>query len=64
MRDFRSRVIQVRFTSELEGDCLRKADQTRYCVVILYPLGVKRQLATLEAATTRAAVTWRRTWTR
>jgi hypothetical protein len=54
MRDFRSRVIQIRFTSDPPGDCLRKAGQTRYCVVILYPLEVKRMLATVDTAKGRA----------
>jgi hypothetical protein len=44
MHDPRTRVIQVRFT----------AGPIRYAAVILYPLEVKRQLATLEAATGRA----------
>ena len=54
MRDCCTRVLQVRFTSDPQGDCLRKAGQTRYSVVVLFPPEVKRQLATLEAATARA----------
>ena len=54
MRDFRTRVLQVRFTSDPQGDCLRKAGQTRFAVVILYPLEVKRQLVTVDTAKGRA----------
>ena len=54
MPDHRTRVIQVRFTSDAQGDCLRKVGPIRYAAVILYPLPVKRQLATLEAASARA----------
>ena len=54
MPDHRTRVIQVRFTSDAQGDCLRKVGPMRYAAVILYPLPVKRQLATLEAASARA----------
>lgn len=48
MHDFCTRMLLVRFTSDPEGDCLRKAGPTRYGVVILYPPEVKRQLATLS----------------
>ena len=54
MRDFPTRVLQVRFTSDPEGDCLRKVGPTRYGVAVLYPPEVKRQLATLASATSRA----------
>ena len=53
-RDLLTQVLQVRFTSDLEGDCLRKAGQTRYCVVILYPPEVKRMLGTVDTAKGRA----------
>lgn len=52
MRDFRTRVIQVRFTSE--PDPHNNGAQIRFGVVVLYPAEVKRQLATLEAASARA----------
>ena len=74
MHDFRTRVIQVRFTSDSEGDCLGKADRIRFAVAVLYPPEVKQRLATLEAATGHAIklvrqfiqrrCRWRRTWTR
>jgi hypothetical protein len=54
MRDFSTRVIQVRFTSDPEGDCLRKVGPTRFTVVVLYPLEVKRRLVTVDAAKGRA----------
>ena len=54
MRDFRTRVLQVRFRSDPEGDCLRKVGLTRHSVGVRYPREVNRQLATLEAATARA----------
>jgi len=54
MADFRTRMIQARFTSDPEGDRLRKVGQIRFAVVVLYPPEVKRQLATLESATARA----------
>ena len=44
MHDPRTRVIQVRFSS----------GPIQYAAVVLYPPEVKRQLATLEAATARA----------
>jgi hypothetical protein len=50
--DHRTRVIQVRFTSQ--PDPRNHGAQIRFAVVILYPPEVKRQLATLEAATRRA----------
>jgi hypothetical protein len=53
MRDFRTRVIQVRFTSDPEGDRL-KVGPIRFSAVVLYPPEVKRKLATLENASTRA----------
>jgi hypothetical protein len=52
MRDFPTRVIQVRFTSE--SDPRNHGAQIRFAAAILYPLEVKRQLATLEAASARA----------
>jgi hypothetical protein len=54
MRDFRTRVVQVRFTSDSQGDCLRKAGPTRFAVVVLYPLEVKRRLMTVDTAKGRA----------
>jgi hypothetical protein len=51
MPDFRTRVIQVRFTGPPDP---RQDGQARFAVVVLYPLEVKRQLATLEPATARA----------
>jgi hypothetical protein len=50
--DHRTRVIQVRFTSE--PDPRNSGAQIRFAVVVLYPPGIKRQLATLEAASARA----------
>jgi hypothetical protein len=44
MHDFRTRVIQIRFTSDPDGDCLRKVNPTHFSVVVLY---------TLEAAASR-----------
>jgi hypothetical protein len=54
MVDYRTRVIQVRFTSEPDGDCMFQASRIRFAAVVLFPPEVKRQLATLEAATGRA----------
>ena len=55
MRDFRTRVLMVRFTSDLDPLQPRlQSEQTRFSVVVLYPPEVKRQLATLEPATARA----------
>jgi hypothetical protein len=54
MRDFRTRLIQVRFTSDPQGDCLRKAGPTRFTVVIPYQLEVKHRLVTVNTATGRA----------
>ena len=72
MRDFRTRMIQVRFTSE--PDPRHNGAQIRFAAVVLYPPEVKRQMATLEAATARALELarqiiarrcWgRQTWTR
>jgi hypothetical protein len=45
-------VLQVRFTSE--PDPHNHGAQIRFAAVVLYPLEVKRQLATLDAATARA----------
>ena len=55
MRDHKTRVLLVRFTSDL--DPLQPhlpCEQTRFAVVVLYSLEVKRQLATLETASARA----------
>jgi len=52
MHDFRTRVLQVRFTSE--PDPRNRGAQIRFTVVVLYPMEIKRQLATLENATARA----------
>jgi hypothetical protein len=52
MRDVRTRVIQVRFTSD--PNPRNHGAQIRFTAVILYPPEVKRQLATLENATRRA----------
>jgi hypothetical protein len=52
MRDFRTRVLQVRFTSE--PDPRNHGAQIRFAAVVLYPLEVKRHLATLDAASARA----------
>jgi hypothetical protein len=54
MRDFRTRVLLVRFTSDPDVGRTRKDERIRFGAVILYPPEVKRQLATLEAATARA----------
>jgi hypothetical protein len=50
--DHRTRVIQVRFTSE--PDPRNSGAQIRFAVVVLYPPDVKRRLSTREAATARA----------
>jgi len=52
MKPFHHRVIQVAYEWR-PAERWRK-DYTRIVAVILYPLEVKRQLATLEAATARA----------
>jgi hypothetical protein len=52
MPDHRTRVIQVRFTSE--PDPRNSGAQIRFAVLVLYPPDVKRRLATREAATARA----------
>ena len=52
MRDCRTRVLLVRFTSE--PDPRNCGAPIRFGVVILFPPEVKRQLATLAAASTRA----------
>jgi hypothetical protein len=49
MSDFRTRVILVRFTSD--PDPRNHGTQIRFTAAVLYPPEVKRQLATLEAAT-------------
>ena len=55
MRDPNTRVLLVRFTSELDPLPPRlPCEQTRFAVVVLYPPEVKRRMATLEAATARA----------
>jgi hypothetical protein len=54
MRDVPTRVLQVRFTSDPQGDCLRKAGPTRFAVVVLYPLEVKRRPVTVDTAKGRA----------
>ena len=55
MHDLRTRVLMVRFTSDLDPLQPRpQAEQARFAVVVLYPTEVKRQLATLEAAGARA----------
>ena len=51
MPDYRTKVLLVRFTTEPDP---RYDGQIHFSVVVLYPLKVKRQLATLEAATCRA----------
>jgi hypothetical protein len=53
MRDFRTRVLLVRFNSD-PNQPRRESEQIRFAVVVLYPPEVKRQLATLETATARA----------
>jgi hypothetical protein len=52
VRDVRTRVLLVRFKSD--PDPRNHGAQIRFTAVILYSLEVKRQLATLEAATRRA----------
>jgi hypothetical protein len=54
MRDFETQVLLVRLRSDPDGDCLSKVGRVRFAVAVLYSLEVKRQLATLEAATARA----------
>ena len=53
-RDFCTRVIQVRFASDPDGSCLHKAGRIRFVAAVLYRPELKRQLATLKSATTRA----------
>jgi hypothetical protein len=52
MADYRTQVLLVRFMSE--PDPRNNGAQIRFTVAVLYPQEVKRQLATLEAATARA----------
>ena len=52
MRDVRTRVLLVRFTSDL--DPRNNGAQIRFTAVIHYPPDVKRRLATLEVAKARA----------
>lgn len=52
MSDVRTRVVQVRFTSE--SGPRNHGVQIRFAAVVLYPPDVKRQLATLEAAKANA----------
>jgi hypothetical protein len=54
MRDVQTRVLQVRFTSDPQGDCLRRAGPTRFSVVVLYPLGANRRLVTVDTVKGRA----------
>ena len=55
MRDHKTRVLLVRFTSDLDPLQPRlQSEQRRFAVVVLYSLAVRRRLATLEAATARA----------
>lgn len=53
VRDVRTRVLLVRFTSD--PNLRNHGAQIRFTAVVLYPPGVKRQLATLEAAKAHAA---------
>ena len=53
MKPFHTRVIQVGY--EWRPAERWRIDRTRIVVTILYPLAIKRQLATLEAASVRAA---------
>lgn len=52
MKPFHTRVIQIAY--EWRPAERWRNDRTRIVVVVLFPPAVKRQLATLEAATTRA----------
>ena len=52
MKPFHTRVIQVAY--EWRPAERWRTDCTRVVAVVLYPIEVKRQLATLEAATARA----------
>jgi hypothetical protein len=52
MKPFHTRVIQVAYEWR-PAERWRK-DRTRIVAVVLFPIEVKRQLATLEAATVRA----------
>ena len=55
MHDFRTRVLLVRFTSDLDPLQPRvQGEQIRFAVVVLYPPEVKRQLAAVENASARA----------
>jgi hypothetical protein len=55
MRDHQTRVLLVRFTSDRDPRQPRlQCEQIRFAAVMLFPPEVKRQLATLEAATARA----------
>jgi hypothetical protein len=55
MRDHKTRVLLVRFTSDLDPLQPRlQSEQRRFAVVVLYSLEVRCRLATLEAATARA----------
>jgi hypothetical protein len=54
MRAVRPRVLEVRFTAEGNPERPWKGGQIRLAAVVLYPLEVKRWLATVEAAKARA----------
>jgi hypothetical protein len=54
MTDARTRVLQVRFESELDPGRPWSKRQTRLVTVVLYPLEVKRGLVTVDTAEARA----------
>src|SRR5690349_2041482 len=54
MRDFRTRVLLVRFSSDPDPDRPRKRERIRFAAASLYPPEVKRPLVTVDTAEGRA----------